>query len=585
MTDNRILMTKTRITGLLALSLVLAACSNNPLMRSATATSTDAADAIDQALEGARKNSPADPGVRKEAAPLPADVSAALLPPLSGPADLDERFDVNARGVPAGNFFGALVEGTRYNVVVHPGVTASIDLRLDDVTVPEVMDIAGDLYELDIRRTGRLFRVQADQVQTRLFPIDYLHFKRRGGSETRVSSGQVTSSRGNSGRATGARSGNYDRPGGRSDNSARETRNLVGTTISTETASDFWQDIENALSMIVDGEDEQVVVNPGAGLVMVRASARDLELVEEYLRRTELIMQRQVILEAKILEIALNESYQQGINWSDIQSASSVVASDGLPAEFTAQALAGQVIQTSDIGGLFSATFREGSFNALIELLGGQGNVQILSSPRISTVNNQKAVIKVGTDEFFVTDIDFYDSGSVLTAGATNSTSVELTPFFSGISLDVTPQISESGVITLHVHPSVSEVTDQEKVVTIGEQDVTLPLASSTVRETDSVIRAESGQIVVIGGLIQNSSEDNNSAVPFFSEIPLVGELFKQRKFQSRKSELVILLRPVMAGSPQMDADVAASRERMSVLRELLQSSESVMPEPEKAVR
>ena len=99
------------------------------------------------------------------------------------------------------------------------------------------------------------------------------------------------------------------------------------------------------------------------------------------------------------------------------------------------------------------------------------------------------------------------------------------------------------------------------------------------------MIRAESGQIVVIGGLIQNSSEDNNSSVPFFSEIPLVGELFKQRRFQSRKSELVILLRPVVAGMPEMNADVSASRERMNVLRELLQSSESVTPEPEKAVR
>jgi MSHA biogenesis protein MshL len=221
----------------------------------------------------------------------------------------------------------------------------------------------------------------------------------------------------------------------------------------------------------------------------------------------------------------------------------------------------------------------------LIELLGSQGNVQILSSPRISTINNQKAVIKVGTDEFFVTDIDFDDNNSAVTATDSTSTSVELTPFFSGISLDVTPQISENGVITLHVHPSVSEVNDQEKVITIGERDVTLPLASSTVRETDSVIRAESGQIVVIGGLIQNSSEDNNSAVPFFSEIPLVGELFKQRRFQSRKSELVILLRPVVAGTPEMNADVSASRERMNVLRELLQSSESVTPEPEKAVR
>lgn len=575
MTDNRILMTTIKITGALALSLVLTACSNNPLMRSATATSTDAADAIDRSLEEAAQPEPAAPTSGQASAPLPADVSAALLPPLSGGSDLDERFDVSARGVPAASFFESLVEGTRYNVVVHPDVDTSIDLRLGDVTVPEVMDIAGDLYGLDIRRSGRFFRVQTDQIQTRLFPIDYLHFKRKGGSETRVSSGQVT----------GARSGSSGNSNGDSTGSG-ETRNLVGTTISTETASDFWRDIQSALSMIVGGGDgQQVIVNPGAGLVMVRAGTADLRMVEEYLRRTELIMQRQVILEAKILEIGLNENYQQGINWSDIQSASSVIASDGLPAEFTAQALSGQVIQTSDIGGLFSATFREGSFTALIELLGSQGNVQILSSPRISTINNQKAVIKVGTDEFFVTDIDFDDNNSAVTATDSTSTSVELTPFFSGISLDVTPQISESGVITLHVHPSVSEVNDQEKVITIGERDVTLPLASSTVRETDSVIRAESGQIVVIGGLIQNSSEDNNSAVPFFSEIPLVGELFKQRRFQSRKSELVILLRPVVAGTPEMNADVSASRERMNVLRELLQSSESVTPEPEKAVR
>lgn len=553
-------MTTIKTTSALILSLVLAACSNNPLMRSATATSTDAADAIDRSLEEASQAQPPAPTPSQAAATLPADVSAALLPPLSSEADLDERFDVNARGVPAASFFESLVEGTRYNVVVHPDVNTSIDLRLGDVTVPEVMDIAGDLYGLDIRRSGRLFRVQSDQIQTRLFPIDYLHFKRKGGSGSADNSGDSAGS--------------------------GEIRNLVGTTISTETASDFWQDIQSALSMIVGGSDgQQVIVNPGAGLVMVRAGSEDLRMVEEYLRRTELIMQRQVILEAKILEIALNEGYQQGINWSDIQSASSITASDGLPEDFTAQALAGQAIQTSDIGGLFSASVRAGDFTGLIELLGEQGNVQILSSPRISTVNNQKAVIKVGTDEFFVTDIDFDDNNSAVTATDSTSTSVELTPFFSGISLDVTPQISENGVITLHVHPSVSEVNDQEKVITIGERDVTLPLASSTVRETDSVIRAESGQIVVIGGLIQNSSEDNNSAVPFFSEIPLVGELFKQRRFQSRKSELVILLRPVVAGMPEMNADVSASRERMNVLRELLQSSESVTPEPEKAVR
>lgn len=578
MTDKRAAMTlnRTFLTVLLATS--LAACSNNPLMRTSQATSTDAAQSIDDALAEAEAKSALQHAEREQAARggVPEDISAALMPSLSADTNDEERFDVDARGLAAGPFFEALVEGSRYNVVIHPGVDAVVDLRLRDVTVPEVMDIASDLYGLDIQRNGRLFQVKAESVQTRMFPIDYLHFKRSGGSETRVSSGQVSSSRDNS---TGAGTSQDN-----SDNTS--TANLVGTRISTETESDFWTDIQRALQMIVGSENgSQVIINPGAGLVMVRSDGKSLAQVDEYLRRTQLIMQRQVVLEAKILEIGLNEGYQQGVNWSDIQSASSVTASDGLPAEFTAQSLAGQAIQTSDIGGLFSATFREGTFTALIELLGEQGNVQILSSPRISTVNNQKAVIKVGTDEFFVTDIDFDDNNSAVTATDRTSTSVELTPFFSGISLDVTPQISEDGAITLHVHPSVSEVNDQKKVITVGDRDVTLPLALSTVRETDSVIRAESGQIVVIGGLIQNTSEDNNSAVPFFSEIPLLGELFKQRRFQSRKSELVILLRPVVAGSQQMNADVSASRDRMRVLRELLESSESVKPQPEKARR
>ncbi|WP_236072959.1 pilus (MSHA type) biogenesis protein MshL [Marinobacter nauticus] len=559
---------KAQTALVVALSLFMAACSNNPLMRTSAATSSDVADEIDRTLEQTEQSQRIASNVSAVPAPSAADISSQLLPPLSSSPQQDERFDVNASDVPASSFFEALVAGTRYNVVVRPDVATTVSLRLSDVTVPEIMDIAADLYGLDITRAGRLYRVAADQVQTRLFPIDYLHFKRRGGSETRVSSGQVSSSR-----------SNREGAGSNDNNEDNETRNLVGTTISTQTESDFWSDIRDALNMIVGGNKGQVVVNPGAGLVMVRAGADDLRLVESYLRKTELIMQRQVVLEAKILEVGLNEGYQQGIDWNDVQS------SAGRADYFTSQSLGGQQIRTPDIGGLFSATVSAGDFTGLIELLGQQGNVQILSSPRISTVNNQKAVIKVGTDEFFVTDIDFDDNNSAVTATDSTSTSVELTPFFSGISLDVTPQIAEDGAITLHVHPSVSEVADQEKVITIGERDVTLPLARSTVRETDSVIRAESGQIVVIGGLIQNSSEDNNSAVPFFSEIPLLGELFKQRNFESRKSELVILLRPVVANAGQMQADVSASRERMNVLRELLNSSESVKPQPETAPR
>ncbi|WP_230714892.1 secretin N-terminal domain-containing protein [Marinobacter shengliensis] len=202
-------------------------------MRTSAATSTDVADQIDQALAEAERQTPASGAASADpAAASAADISSQLLPPLSSAQEQDERFDVNARGVPASSFFEALVEGTRYNVVVHPGVTTPVDLRLSDVNVPEVMEIAADLYGLDIQRNGRLFRVAEDRIQTRLFPIDYLHFKRRGGSETRVSSGQVSSARG---------SGNGTSNSNSNSNTGNETRNLVGTTISTDTESDFWR--------------------------------------------------------------------------------------------------------------------------------------------------------------------------------------------------------------------------------------------------------------------------------------------------------------------------------------------------------
>ncbi len=569
-------MTMSKKVAIVGLALLLAACSNNPLLRTGQATSSDAARAIDDALAKAEM-SPAS-AQRSSADPLqvPSSVTDALLPPLGGAQGNESRFDISARELDAHAFFAGLVADSNYNVVVHPDVDQAITLKLQDVSVPEVMTIASDLYDLDVQRNGQLYRVLPGGVRTRLFAIDYLHFKRQGGSETRVSSGQVSSAR-NSGNSQG-QSG--------SSGQSESASSLVGTRISTETESDFWTDLDRTVRMILaGGENSQVITNPGAGLVMVRATPLQLQLIEQYLTKTELIMQRQVVLEAKILEISLNEGYQQGINWSDIQSASGIIASDGLPAEFTAQSLLGRAVTSGDIGGVFSASFREGSFTGMIELLGRQGNVQILSSPRISTVNNQKAVIKVGTDEFFVTDIDFNEDNNAAGISDSTSTSVELTPFFSGISLDVTPQIAEDGSVTLHVHPSVSEVADQQKIITIGERDVTLPLALSTVRETDSVIRANSGQIVVIGGLIQDKSEDRNSAVPFLSEIPILGEAFKQRNFESEKSELVILLRPIVADVKGVQADISASRERMTVLRELLQSSESVTPEPEKAKR
>lgn len=538
------------------LGLLVAGCAGNPLLQTEQATSTETTKRIEQELaEG-----DADQG-KAGAGQAPQAVTGALMPDFgsggASGASQKERFNVNAQGLAAPAFFQSLVDGTSYNVVVDPAVEGSITLDLTQVTLQEVMDVVSDLYGYDISREGLIYRVRPAGLRTRIFQVDYLDIKRSGNSETQVRSGQVTNG------------GNSDSGSGDSGDSNSEGA-VVGTRITTTSESHFWQDLSDSLELMV-GKDkgQRVITNPGSGVVVVHARPDALKTVEDYLRRMQLISKRQVILEARILEVELNEQYQQGINWNAVDEVGSGTIEGSLSS----------IGASTQGGGVFSTALDVQGFDSLIQLLGSQGNVQVLSSPRISTVNNEKAVIKVGSDEFFVTDLDFEDDTNSGT-GTSRSTSVDLTPFFSGISLDVTPQISDQDVVTLHVHPSVSEVEDQEKLITIGDRDVTLPLAFSTVRETDSVVRARSGQIVVIGGLIQDRTEEDRSAVPFFSDIPVLGELFTQRDYDSSKSELVILLKPMIANTGRYGKDVEDSRRRIRDLRRIMESTESPRPKP-----
>jgi MSHA biogenesis protein MshL len=217
-------------------------------------------------------------------------------------------------------------------------------------------------------------------------------------------------------------------------------------------------------------------------------------------------------------------------------------------------------------GSLIGLAFQTSNFAALISFLETQGNVQVLSSPRIATLNNQKAVLKVGTDEFFVTNV----STTTTTGTSTTSTpSVTLQPFFSGIALDVTPQIDESGHIILHIHPSVSKVTTVQKTIDLGSSGGTLnlPLASSAVNETDSIVRAQDGQIVAIGGLMKQTGADARSQVPGLGDIPGVGNLFRQTVQSSQKVELVILLKPtVVKSNADWSRDILDSSKRIQAM-------------------
>jgi MSHA biogenesis protein MshL len=486
---------------------------------------------------------------------VPRSVSDALMPSVNregntGDADQfsERRYDVAADKVPAKTFFGGLVEGTSYNMVVNPNVEGDISLNLKNVTVEEAMDAVRDMYGYQYRKTTYGYEVTPAEMETQIFTINYLNVKRSGKSNTETSSGQVdtvgTISVGGS-----SNNGSSNTPTA----SVGSTASAVSSTsVNTISETDFWVSLDKTLkTMLPIAQGRSISLNAQSGVVIVHAFPIELHRIGRFLARMQSNLQRQIIIEAKVLEVNLNNEFESGVDWSlfgNPLNGQSTFNQSGNGPDFNLGAPGSGAFASTNIPS-FDPIFTinvKGSFRTLVNFLQTQGNVQTLSSPRISTVNNQPAVIKVGQDQFFVTGVS--TTNTLIGTNTLPSQNVSLTPFFSGVSLDVTPQINKNGTVILHIHPIVSVVTEQQQTINLGSSGgiLTLPLALSTVRETDSIVRAKNGQVVVIGGLMQNSMAENMAGTPFLSRIPFIGALFRRTSQIATKSELVILLRPII---------------------------------------
>ena len=478
--------------------------------------------------------------------------NTALLPPLShyvNPAkNIQPRFDVNANNVPAREFFMGLVAETKSNMIVHPNINGSISLILKNVTLKQALEATQDIYGYEYHKTSYGYEILPAQLETQLFHINYLDVQRTGRSFTQLTTGQVSNKVGTV-TVGGSTSSSTTYP------TTQGVPEGVGTISSIETKSEmqFWKDLEKAITNIVGKEEgRSVTVNAQAGVIIVRAYPGELHRVARYVNSLQSSLNRQVILEAKILEVQLTDAYQAGIDWSILGNPALAIiegSNDTTAGMGQAANVAFTDTDLKALNGIFAVRIN-GNFKLLLQLLQTQGNVQVLSSPHISTVNNQKAVIKVGQDEFFVTGVS--TSNTIIGTNTIPSQDVSLTPFFSGITLDVTPEISSDNIVVLHIHPSVSKVTEQTKVIGLGAtsagsaNNLTLPLAFSTIRESDNIVRAKNGQVIVIGGLMQNNMNETTIGVPWLSKIPFLGALFRRTGQKAVKSELVILLRPLV---------------------------------------
>jgi MSHA biogenesis protein MshL len=483
--------------------------------------------------------------------------------------------------------FAAIGTGTHYNMLPLPSVDGNITINLKEVTVFEALDTIRTLYGYEYKVEGKSIFIQPVTMQIRLFKIDYLAAMRDSSSSLSVkASGQsstgttgvtgVTGMTGVAGPTTGA---------GATASAATLMANSSSyiSTKQSSTEFNFWDNLDKTLNAIVGSKgkanmgERSVMINRMSGVIVVRAMPEELRDVEAFLKASQIAVERQVIIEAKFVEVTLSDGYQSGVNWGVFGNNtannyfSGGVVGQGttlLPSGASAgQEMTGAAIKavpgsnlsgiaTGTTGSLFGMAFQANNFSALLNFLETQGSVHVLSSPRIATLNNQKAVLKVGTDEPYATG---YTPGTSTTvAGGTNTLPTPIyTQIFSGIALDVTPRINEKDEIILHVHPSISSVTSKVKDAGSGQ---TLQMASTNIEETDSVVRAKDGQIVVIGGLMSQSTIESQSGLPGW-----VKSIFGQTSKVSEKRELVILLKPTVVDSDgDWSDDIRRSRDRMN---------------------
>jgi len=589
------------------LCFLLSACATRPATVPDTAIISEIQDTIDTAMTANEVQSAA-------LSEDDSDLLDELIPSLSLDEELlapvEERIDISTpSNLPAGEFFTSLMAGTDYGIVISPDVDVNINLSLPNVTIEEAMDTVAEMYNLDITRRGNIYSVRPGGLRTRQFSIDYLNVQRQGSSSIQVTSGNNQNGGGNNNGFGGGNFGGGNFGGGNFGGGAFGGGNFgggnfngqsglgglggiggigggAGGQISTSTSTDFWSDLETAISNLigvessgsaapaagnslfggiggiggagsrnqstVTDEGKSVLVQPLTGIIIVTAFPHELDRIEQFINAAQESLRREVIIQVQFLEVVLNKGFQYALDFNTFgRQANDPVTGSG---EFrgssdgalgsnndqAAQLLSGDFgIEGISNPLQFSTNFSD--FDAVFQLLQTRGTTQVISSPQLRVLNNQKAVFQDGAQEFFQTQAD-----TTTVASANNTTTNannNLQQFFSGISMDITPQISANGEITLHVHPIISAVDEQTKSIA-GQ---TVPLALTTTREIDSVIKAQNGKIVVLGGLAFERNINETAGVPGVSRVPVLGDVLEQRQTQSVKSEFIILLKPIMA--------------------------------------
>jgi MSHA biogenesis protein MshL len=475
---------------------------------------------------------PAPPG-----AAIPEPVSQAPILPPPKPAAPVETYTVVVADVPVRELLFALARDARINVDIHPDIEGSVTINAINQTLPQILERLALQVNLRHELRGDSLVVRPDLPFLKTYRVDYVNMGRETKSTVKVST-QVAS-------GTGASGGNSDSV----------------TTIENASNHQFWETLENSLAAMITeggGEADGVIISyPETGLVMVRATSRQHEKVQAYLDEVMASAKRQVLIEASIVEVTLSDRYEAGIDWQKL------VLDAGLSVATNAPAFA---TGTNAFTTLFYSNSRSNAakndLTVTARLLKQFGDTSVLSSPKLMALNNQTAVIKVVDNRvYFTIDADTTSTQGVVTT--TFDTEPHTVPV--GLVMNITPQIDDGDAVTLNVRPTISRILGFVNDPNPSLADpmlvggaITSPVPEIQTREMESVLELRSGQIAVLGGLMQDRVAINTQGTPLLSDIEGFGEFFKFRDNDFTKTELVIFLRATVIRHPSVQTELQA---------------------------
>lgn len=553
---------------------------------------------------------------------IPTPIAATPLLPRPRAAAKTESYSVSVRNIPVQDLLFALARDARLNVDVHPGINGVVTINAIDQTLQQILTRVAKQIDMRWELDGTNLLVMPDTPFLRNYKVDYVNMSRELAGSVSINTQIASTSTSAAGGATGAgnnsatsvkssaqnnfwqsiernlkdllRESDKILPEGSSETviersdqqattgtgaAAGQTPARAGAQSSGIAGSPNPASVQQQGTTVVKRttfrEAASIIVNPEAGVIVVRATARQHEKVQEYLDLVLLSARRQVVIEATIAEVSLNDAYQQGINWQSLRtlrtennprggfSVAQNPTTNTNPVNTTSGSFA-----TSTTAPSFGASAGTFAFllnyvapglglSATLSLLETFGKVKVLSSPKLSVLNNQTAMLKVVNNLVY---FEVKNDSTTTTTGTTNNFTATAKSISVGLVMSVTPQISENGSILLNVRPTISSKTGdvQDPTPNLGAIN-NVPVIQT--REMESMLRLSDGEVAVMGGLMEDKLSNSTSQVPGLGDLPGVGNFFRNRSDTMSKTELVIFLKPTIIRDPSVSTDYREFRD------------------------